>query len=74
MLLSMGHNIRHKSRFDASSSPYAPRGALLCEWSRHPTSVRVTTNNPTWMRTALARAAGTIAETSRSSVPSAAAG
>ena len=33
------------------SSPYAPRGAPLCECSRKPTSVIVTTNNPTWTRT-----------------------
>ena len=33
--------------FSASSSPYAPRGAPLCECSRKPTSVIVTTNNPT---------------------------
>ena len=56
--------------FNASSSPYAPRGAPLCKWSRKATSVRVTTNNPTKTRATLARTASAFQAMSSLSAPS----
>ena len=61
-----GHNTKHKYTLQRLILA-APRGAPLCEWSRKPTSVIVTTNNPTWTRTTLAGAASAIPAMSRSS-------